>query len=302
MTATRLLSVVADDFGIGPETSRGILELASRRLVTGTVLLVNSPHAQAAVGAWHAADRPMEMGWHPCLTLDPPVRPASAVPSLVDRDGRLWPLGKFLPRLLTGRIRPGEIQRELTAQYNRFLDLVGRPPVLVNSHQHVAVFPPVGRILRGVLEGCRPAPLLRRIREPWALLAKIPGARIKRTVLSMLGRCEARRQECDGYPGGEWLAGITDPPYVTDPAFFTRWLSRIPGRVVELACHPGHFDPSLVGRDARGLDDGLLLRRIDEFYLLVQPAFAEACARAGFTLVPPSLLCARRTEGGRHAA
>ena len=49
MDATRFLIVLADDYGIGPETSRGILELAARGVVTGTVLMVNSPHAPEAL-------------------------------------------------------------------------------------------------------------------------------------------------------------------------------------------------------------------------------------------------------------
>ena len=44
-----LLVVIADDFGIGPATDRGILELAAAGLVTGTTLLVNSPYAPATV-------------------------------------------------------------------------------------------------------------------------------------------------------------------------------------------------------------------------------------------------------------
>jgi len=48
---TRYLTVVADDFGIGPATSRGILDLAAKNLVTGTVLIVNSPYAEEAVRA-----------------------------------------------------------------------------------------------------------------------------------------------------------------------------------------------------------------------------------------------------------
>ena len=52
MDATRFLIVMADDYGVGPETSRGILELAARGVVTGTVLMVNSPYALDAVRAW----------------------------------------------------------------------------------------------------------------------------------------------------------------------------------------------------------------------------------------------------------
>jgi predicted glycoside hydrolase/deacetylase ChbG (UPF0249 family) len=301
MDATRFLLVIADDYGIGPETSRGILELASRGIVTGTVLLANSPYAAAAARDWRRAAPATDLGWHPCLTLDPPVLPPGRVPSLVGPDGCLWALRQFLSRLLRGQIRAGEIEMELNAQLDRFADLAGGLPSLVNSHQHVSLFPPVGRILHRVLSRCRPLPYLRRVREPWLLLPGIAGARVKRGVLSSLGRLESRNHDRAGYPGNEWLAGITDPPWVKDPQFFTRWLRRVPGRVVELACHPGHHDDTLLGRDCKP-GDGLVDRRTDELRLLREPSFLAACSEAGFTLIAPSQLANRARRGWTHAA
>ncbi|HEY7424331.1 MAG TPA: ChbG/HpnK family deacetylase [Gemmataceae bacterium] len=302
MDATRFLVIIADDYGIGPETSRGILELAARRLVSGAVLLVNSPHAEHAVGAWRQSGACLEMGWHPCLTLDSPVAPPRRVASLLGPDGRLLPLPRFLARLFAQQICPKQIEVELHAQYDRFLELVGRPPAVVNSHQHIALFHPVGAILRKVLkERGAPLPYLRRIQEPWSMLLRIPGARKKRTFLTLLGRMEARHQVQDGFPGNDCLAGITDPSWVHDPEFFARWLAQVPGRTVELACHPGHRDPTLIGRDCTE-DDGLVQRRVDELRLLQQPNFREAWRRAGFTPVTPSELLARRAGRLAHAA
>jgi predicted glycoside hydrolase/deacetylase ChbG (UPF0249 family) len=287
MDASRFLIVIADDFGIGPETTRGILDLAVRGVVTGTVLLANSPHAEQAVRAWRRRAPHLDMGWHPCLTMDPPVAGVGYVPSLVAPNGCLWPLGQFVPRLLAGLIRSEHIALELEAQYHRYHDLTGAPPVVVNTHQHIALFPPVGRILRRLLAGIRPLPYLRRIREPWQLLRDIPGARLKRTVLSCLGFLDNLAQDRQGFPGNEWLCGITDPPWIRDPAFFTRWVGQVPGRVVELSCHPGHRDDTVLGRDCRP-GDGLLERRIDEFRLLAQPEFLAACRSAGFTILAAS--------------
>ena len=284
MDATRYLIVMADDFGIGPETSRGILELAACGVVTGTVLLVNSPHADDAVRAWRLAGSVSELGWHPCLTMDPPVAGAGRVPSLVGPDGCMWPLAKFLARLAAGRIRAEDIERELAAQYDRFVEMAGRPPALVNSHQHVALFPPVGALLRRVLEPVRPRPYVRRLGEPASMLARIPGARFKRSALGGLGRLQARPWARAGYPAADWLAGVTDPKWVQDPAFFTRWLANVPGRAVELACHPGWPDATLAGRDG----DGPQRRREDEYRLLAGPSFDDACRRAGFRRVAPS--------------
>jgi predicted glycoside hydrolase/deacetylase ChbG (UPF0249 family) len=292
---------MADDYGIGPETSRGILDLARRGAVTGTVLLVNSPHAEADVAAWRRASSRPELGWHPCLTLDAPLLPPGRVPSLVAPDGRFWPLGPFLKRLLLRRVRPEEIADELRAQLRRFHDLVGAPPGVVNAHHHVQVFPPVGTILEVLLAAQRPLPYVRRVREPWRLLATVPGARGKRAFLSSLGGWAARRLARAGFPGGDWHVGITDPPCVADPDFFARWLRHVPGRVVELCCHPGLHDTTLLGRDCAARD-GQMRRRVREHELLGQPGFLDACRRAGFALVAPAALRGPRREGDADAA
>jgi predicted glycoside hydrolase/deacetylase ChbG (UPF0249 family) len=284
----RYLIVMADDYGIGPATSQAILQLASRGLVTGTVLLVNSPYAVEAVRLWRQAGKPMELGWHPCLTMDPPSAPADQVPTLDGPDGCLWPLGSFVRRLYLGQVRAAEIAIELQTQFERFRALVGRTPSVVNSHQHTQLFHPVGPILLDLLTR-HGRPYVRRVEEPWSMLARIPGARLKRTFLTVLGRRQVRRQHELGLPGNDWLAGITDPPCVTDPEFFVRWLTRVPGRVVELACHPGYLDTTLIGRDCTATD-GRLARRVDELHLLLDPSFRSACRRAGFTLIAPSQL------------
>ena len=295
MSGQRYLVVIADDYGIGPATSRAILELAAAGRVTGAVLLVNAPFAEEAVRDWRRAGEPMELGWHPCLTLDRPVLPARRVPSLVGPDGGFWPLGRFLRRWALGRLRAAEVAAELRAQYDRFAELVGRAPTVVNSHQHVQLFPPVGDALLGVLREQRPLPYARRVYEPWHVLARVPGARVKRTCLTLLGRRHARRLRAAGFPGNDCLAGVTDPPWVEDPQFLARWLARVPGDVVELACHPGYHDETLVGRDC-GADDGLLRRRVCELELLRHAHFDEACRAAGFRRVAPAELVRLRAQ------
>src|SRR5437764_2471993 len=288
---TRRLVVIADDYGIGPATSRGILDLAADGLVTGAVLLVNSPFAAEGGRVWRQAGRPMELGWHPCLTIDAPVLPAREVPSLVGAGGRFHTLGRLMGRLATRRVNAAEVRAEFRAQLDRFRELVGGPPAVVNSHHHVQVFPPVGRVLRKVLADCSPRPYVRRVREPWRSLAKVPGARAKRAFLSSLGRFDARGLEASGFPGNDWLAGVTDPPCVADERFLERWLAAMPGAVVELTCHPGDFDDTLLGRGASPTD-GQQMRRVHEKARLSHSSFRAACERAGFRRMRPSELSA----------
>jgi predicted glycoside hydrolase/deacetylase ChbG (UPF0249 family) len=278
----RFLIVTADDFGIGPGTTRGILDLAACGAVTSTVMLVNSPFAEEAVREWRAAGKPVELGWHPCLTIDAPVLPASAVPTLVNPDGRFPRLGTLARRLLLGRVRHEEIEAEFRAQYQRFVELVGAPPANVNAHHHVHVFRPVGDALARVLSGT--GAFVRRVVEPRRTLRGVPGARLKRAILSWFGRAAARRQHAAGLPGNDAHLGITDPPFTERPDFFTRWLAAAAGRLVELGCHPGHFDATLAGRDGT-LADGLIHRRVRELALLSRPDFLEAARACGFTLV-----------------
>jgi predicted glycoside hydrolase/deacetylase ChbG (UPF0249 family) len=297
MSARRSLVVVADDFGIGPETSRGILELAAEGRITATVLLVNSPYAESAVAAWERAHRPVELGWHPCLTLDRPTLAPDRVPSLVGRDGYFHPLGRFVRRAYSGRIRAADVGAELRAQYDHFRALIGYWPRIVNTHQHVALFPPVGRALFDLLADQYPRPFVRRVSEPAWTIARIPGARFKRSVLSMFGNRAARRADAFGFPSCELLAGVTDPPFVADEQFFIRWLRAAPANSVELMCHPGYRDETLIGRDCIA-DNECIARRVHELHLLRAADFTAAALRAGFRLTAPAEL----PGAGRHAS
>jgi predicted glycoside hydrolase/deacetylase ChbG (UPF0249 family) len=282
----RALLVVADDFGIGPATTSGILHLAKKRVVTASVMLVNSPYAEAAVTAWRRDHRPMDLGWHPNLTLDAPVLPPAEVPSLVQPDGRFWPLPQFLRRWLLGRYEPREVAAEFRAQLQRYRELVGEPPALVNAHQHIILFPPLGPIILDVLTRQSCFPYIRRVRETWTTLARVRGARIKRLLLSSLGRHQSRRQSSGGFPGADWLIGVTDPPWVRDVRFHRRWLTRAVGQAIELVCHPGFEDTTLIGRDCV-VGDGLMQWRVDELTLLDRPDFLEGAAESGFRVVSP---------------
>jgi hypothetical protein len=185
---------------------------------------------------------------------------------------------------MLGLLRPAEVVAELRAQLGRFCDLTGHPPTVINAHHHVAVFGPVRRALSAVLADLDPRPFVRRVAEPMATIVRVPGARFKRVVLAALGR--GRTQD---YPSCETLAGVTDPARVADERFFTRWLAAGRGDTVELMCHPGYEDETLIGRD-----DATLASRVHEFHLLRAPDFLAAVRRAGFRLTAPGELTAAR--------
>jgi chitin disaccharide deacetylase len=288
MPGTRKLIIVADDFGIGPDTDRGILETGLGGRLTATVMLVNTPSCEAAVESWNDAGRPFVVGWHPNLTLDAPILPAKDVPSLVQPDGRFWPLGAFLKRAVRGRLNVAEIAAELAAQHKRFIELIGHPPRVVNSHQHTSIFEPARSVLIDLLASQKgPKPYLRRVQEQKGLMLGVPGARIKRAFLSHFGKQAAKAAEAKGLPGADWLIGITDPPCTADERFWTRWLRKVKGDFVELGCHPGYADKTLLVRDVPGKKYDLI-RREHEMRQLLRDDFTQAMQDTGFEMVPPA--------------
>ena len=64
--------------------------------------------ADTARATGYGGNLPFELGWHPCLTIDAPVLPASQVPSLVAADGRFVTLGSLMKRLCLGRVDAAE--------------------------------------------------------------------------------------------------------------------------------------------------------------------------------------------------
>jgi predicted glycoside hydrolase/deacetylase ChbG (UPF0249 family) len=284
-TAHRFAAIVADDYGIGPETSRGILDLANDGIITATVLIVNTPDAERATGAWFNANPNADFGWHPNLTLDRPLSKPEDIPSLVQPDGTFWPLAKLLKRLLFRQIAFDDVQKEWTAQLTRFIELTGRAPDLVNSHQHVSLFSPCRAALFKVLQARNLRPYMRRVIEPQQTLMRVPGARLKRTVLTLFGRRSARHG--GELPGCDWLLGVTDHSSVNDERFWERRFRHLGQRGnVEVCCHPGYRDVTLVGRDC-AVGDGLE-RRPRETQLLRLPTFHDSLNEAGFRPVRPT--------------
>ena len=115
-------------------------------------------------------------------------------------------------------------------------------------------------------------------------------ARAKRAGLTLLGRRVARRTAAHGFPGCEWLLGITDPSRTADVGYWAGWLKHIPlSGNLELCCHPGYLDLKLIGRDCEAGDG--LKRRSWEMNLLRSPSLPAALERAGLRVVRPSEVC-----------
>jgi chitin disaccharide deacetylase len=207
----RRLIVNADDFGLTPGVSEGILAAHRHGIVTSTTVLVNRPIARDLRDRLLGSG--LGIGLHVNLTLGEPLTRGR---SLVGADGR------FVrdPRQAAGRADPAQIEVEVRAQLGAFERLFGRRPTHFDTHHHVGLWPPVGPIV------CRLASerglAVRSQTEPARAAARAAGL---------------------GTP--DHFFGESGPEAYWTLARTLGHLRRLPPGRSEFMSHPGFFDDAL---------------------------------------------------------
>lgn len=249
--------VTADDLGLSPAVTRGVLEAHRRGVVRSASLIVTSDSSPEAA-ALSRREPDLEVGLHLDVVGGRPVSDPSDVRTLCDAEGRFWDLPEFTRRLVTGRIRARDLATEVRAQA-ALARLWGIVPLAWDSHRHVHLMPPVARIVGRVAreEGVR---WVRRARSPrvWA------GPKEAALRASTLASAWAYR----GIPGNRWYVDISSArPRVDAPAVA---LLAAYGGVGEIGAHPGYVDDAL--RQA----DRLVAERPRDLEVLTDPLLRTA--------------------------
>ena len=131
------LIVNADDLGLTPGCSAGIIRGFKQGIVSDTTLMINSPYALEAVSLMKANGL-NQAGLHLNLSYGTPMAPVAEVPSLIDENGRFYrKVNKSIP-LMNG----AEIERELRLQLEKFL-ATGLKLTHIDSHHHAHAYPQV---------------------------------------------------------------------------------------------------------------------------------------------------------------
>ncbi len=227
----------ADDFGYGRGINRGIVEAHERGVVTSTSLMVNTPAVREAVAL--AAARPaLSVGLHVNFT--------NEAERLVD----------FYD--------PAVARAELRRQFDVFVDLMGRLPTHLDSHQHV----------HRVRE-CRPA---------FEELAAEHGLHLR----------DAPPVAYKGGFYGQWEYGVSDMEKVSFAALERILRNEIEGGFYEMCVHPGYAEA--------GFQSVYLAEREEELRTLTDPRVRTVLDEEGIRLIGYDDLAGVLAETGGAAA
>lgn len=243
----RRIIVNADDFGLTSGINRAISELHRAHVLTSATLMARAPATGEATGIARSTTS-LGVGCHVVLVDGEPVLPAEQLETLTSAKSGLFhsTLGTFLKQLLTGGIRPEEIEAEARAQISS-LQSSGVKLTHIDTHKHTHMFPAV---LRPVLRAARACGIcaVRNPFEPeWSLRATPDAPIARRAQVGMLRMLEPRFQRVaaeEGFVTTDGSIGVLATGSLTAKTV-ALLLDQLPEGTFELVTHPGYNDADL---------------------------------------------------------
>lgn len=231
---TKYLIVNADDFGYFTCVSRGILDLASEGALGATGIMANSTDFDMNVNALAVIDT-LDLGVHLNITYGKPL--TENMGRLVSQwDGNFPGKYHIVLNVLSGKISIADIKEEWRAQIRRCLDS-GIAISFLNSHEHIHMLPPLYRTTQELAQEFA----IRHIRYTTAEWCWPPdaGSVVRNIVMQT---CNAMNHAPQGRVPVK-LLGLKESGEISIK-YLEHALSKLsPGKVYELMCHPGYFDP-----------------------------------------------------------
>ena len=268
----------ADDYGLSPAVSHGILEALAAGRLSATGAMTNRPDWPRAARELAAFAGKNWLGVHLNLTLGAPLAPMPAFAP----GGALPAIGR-IARARATDLPGSEIAAEISRQIDAFSQAMGRAPDFVDGHQHVQalaairphLFEQLSRLglpasfwLRDSSD-TSPRILRRRIQIP------------KAGMVAWLGRGFAAEARAQGFAVNDGFAGFSAFDAKADYGqAFDRYLVA-PGSRHLIMCHPGHVDAELKAVDP------VLESREQELAFLLSDRFKSLLAQRNAALALP---------------
>lgn len=257
----RNFNIIADDYGLSPTVDDAIRMLMGCDAIDGTSCMTLFPEwvTQATLLRQQAARSKAEIGLHLTLT---------DFPASGRRDGKPMPrLQGLLKSSLLGTLHRDEIEAELDAQLERFVEGIGKLPDFIDGHQHVHFLPVVRRWLEKRVDRLRQGNRLPWLRgAPSIGLAGGFRMKAKVAIVRLLSRGFDRQLAAAGYVVRGPLIGFYDWGKPSNFFEILELIENVLPHGAVLMCHPGWIDETLISRDrmvtARPFEFERLMRRM----------------------------------------
>jgi len=266
----------ADDFGLSPGISEGILELVDAGRLSAVSCLTTSPCFLDYAEKLKLHSERIEIGLHLVLT---DLKPLGSLPSLTT-DGALPQMRELFAKALLGHLAKHDIAVELGRQIDAFIGVIGRAPDFIDGHHHIHQLPGIRDIVLDLIEKRFKSslPWMRVCSEkPFTLLRR--GVSIGRGVaIGWFGAALRRRATQRGLRVNNGFSGVYDfSDRVPYSQLFERFtLDLRAGSLI--MCHPGRVDEIL-----RNLDS-LTDQRERELAYFLSDAFPDLLRRKALHL------------------
>ncbi|USQ14419.1 ChbG/HpnK family deacetylase [Legionella lytica] len=229
MSEIKSIRLCADDFGLNPGVSQGILKLAKMGRLSAVSCMVNMPSFPAYAQELLALHEQVQIGLHFNLTegnfLSMPDRPC-------------FSLNELLIKSHLASIKLSFIAQEFKQQLAQFVHVMGKLPDFVDGHQHVHQFPRIRQVIVDLYDE-----QLRQhgtsIRSTYPTV-DVKQYRLKAKILAFTGGRALRATLAKAaIPHNIFFSGIYDFAAHTDyRSLFRSWLHSISGPTL-IMCHPG---------------------------------------------------------------
>jgi predicted glycoside hydrolase/deacetylase ChbG (UPF0249 family) len=260
------LVVNADDFGMSPGISRGILRAHREGIVTSTSVLGNCGDFDE-VRAILAEAPELGVGVHLALVGRGPIAEAARVPSLLTAGGRFHERGtEFVAAWTKRAIDAGDLEREFDAQIARVRD-AGIKIDHLDTHHHLGFLPVVGRTVEAVARKHGIEAIRSAIETPSLSWVTDPKRGLKAGVLTGLGWLTRRQLGARRHSAQSW--GYVESGRL-DEVRVLEIIGRLGPGPHELICHPG--------------EESTFYDHAGELRALTSPKVRRALGQRGITL------------------
>ncbi|TDN69342.1 hopanoid biosynthesis-associated protein HpnK [Paraburkholderia sp. BL10I2N1] len=259
----RALIITADDFGLDPRVNEAVEQAHLHGVLTAASLMVAAPAARDAVErARRLPD--LRVGLHLVLADGASILPHSAIPALVDAEGRFG--GNMVRdgfRFFFLRHVREQLALEIRAQFDAFAK-TGLPLDHVNTHKHFHLHPTVLSLILDIGREYG----MKAVRLPFESHAPF-------WLRPWMARVRARLDRA-GVAHNDYVVGIASTGQMDEAAMLDA-LASLPDGVGEIYCHPASADGGALTPAMHAY------RHADELAALLSPRVAEAIAAAGAT-------------------